>query len=189
MQSKHLDVSHVLMVVDPAKFPWRTALNIADALVETGVRTTLACVQPPSPQQLKDAKKIEGIDVRYEPNVDSLEWMLFLEMLVQPDLVQLFDPSHVLLPWRSSTVLHIPDSALLHPTKPLFDACASANLIVVEDEARFDKLQAIVGTGPFVAVLNCNDKCGWNYFLAYQEIVQAVRLDLGEDSVGRFELI
>jgi hypothetical protein len=189
MQSKHLDVSHVLMAADPLAPNWETALKLAASLAKYGVRTTLACISAPSVASRNKALRIADIDVRVAGDPNSLEWMLFLEMLAKPDLIQVFDPQHVLLPWRSPTVLHIPDSALLYPTRPLFEASSIANLIVVEDEARFDKLQAIVGAGPFVAVLRSDEDCGWTYFLAYQEIVQGIRLDLGDEGAGRFELI
>jgi hypothetical protein len=189
MQSKHLNVSHVLMAVDPSAAHWQTAVNLAQSLSEHGVKTTFACITAPSPGERFQAAKVPDVDIRTGPGADTLEWMLFLEMLVSPDLVQVFDPQHGLLPWRSPIVLHIPDSVLLSPTKALFEATSTANLIVVEDEARFDKLQALVGVGPFVAVLRSDEDCGWNYFLAYQEIVQGLNLDLGDEPVGRFELI
>ena len=189
MQSKHLDVRRVLMVVDPTSSHWELALCLTGALSEHGVKTTLACVSPLTPGAKAKALAIPEIDLRVGIDQDSAEWTLFAEMQVEPDLVQVFEPEHVLMPWRSPTVLHVPDSVLLHADRALMDACGKANLIIVEDEARFDKLQALVGVGPFVAVLRSDKNCGWNYYLAYQEIVQALRLDLGEQTAGRFELI
>jgi len=189
MQSKHLDVSHVLMVVDPMAGHWDAAIRLAESLANHGVKTTLACLSAPAPGPRFKAAKINGIDIRTGIDSDSREWILFLEMLVTPDVVQLFEPEHVLMPWRSPTILHMPDSALLHPNKTLIDASSVANLVIVEDEARFDKLQALVGVGPFVAVLRADEDCGWSYFLAYQEIVQSRRLDLADEAAGRFELI
>src|SRR5437016_3208945 len=127
MQSKHLDVSHVLMAVDPTAAHWETALHLANSLAVQGVRTTLACIVPPLPAAREKASNIEAIEIRTGVDADSLEWMLFLEMLVQPDLIQTFDPAHVLLPWRSPTVLHVPDSALLQPSQTLLEASHIAN--------------------------------------------------------------
>jgi hypothetical protein len=177
------------MAADPSSAQWETALTLATSLGEHSVKTTLACVRPPSVEAHAVATKIAGLEVIIRGDGSSLEWMLFLEMLVKPDLIQLFDPEHVLMPWRSPTVLQVQDGELLRPTVALLEAAVTANLVIVEDEARFDKLQAIVGVGPFVAVLPTGQNCGWNYFLAYEEIVQAARLDLAEESAGRFELI
>ena len=188
MQLKHLDVSHVLMVVDPTAAHWEKAVSLAESLVETGTRTTFACICTPPPAESDRIAKLPESEIRVGANPEELEWMLFLEMLAVPCLVQAFEPEHLLLPWRSPTVLHVPDSALIHPSRALFDASSIANLIVVEDETRFDKLQALVGAGPFVAVLKSGENCGWSHFFAYQEIVQSARLDL-EDPVGRIELI
>jgi hypothetical protein len=135
------------------------------------------------------ANKIAGLELKTAGDGSSIDWMLFLEMLVQPDLIQFFEPEHVLNPWRSPTILHVSDRALLHPNRCLFDAASGANLVVVEDETRFDKLQSIVGTASFVAVLPIAHNCGLNYFLAYEEIVQGARMDLADEAVGRFELI
>jgi len=189
MQSKHLDVSHVLMVVDPSAGHWRRALILAEALTECGVKTTLACISAPSPAAKSMATHIPDIDLKYGHESESLEWMLFLEMLVQPDIVQIFEPEHAVMPWRSPTVVHVPERVLVEPNRALMETASSANLIVVEDEDRFEKLQSIVGDGPFIAVLKCAEDCGWNYFLAYQEIVQSVNSDFGEETAGRFELI
>ena len=189
MQSKHLDVSHVIMVVDPMTAHWQTALKLAESLTDCAVKTTLACINPPSPTAKLQASNVQDIEIKAGVDAESLEWMLFLETLVSPDIIQVFSPEHVLLPWKAPTVFHVPDRDLVHPDKSLFAACAAANLIVVEDEDRFERLQGIVGTDPFIAVLKCEHDCGWNYFLAYQEIVQSTKLDLGGDAVGRFELI
>src|SRR4029079_10607756 len=109
MQSKHLDVSHVLMVVDPTAPHWQTALDLAQALAGHGVKTTLACVTSAGPDALAEAFRIPHIDIRAGIDADSLEWMLFLEMQASPDLIQAFEPESLLLPWRSPTVLHVPD--------------------------------------------------------------------------------
>jgi hypothetical protein len=188
MQSKHLNVSHVLMAADPTAPHWHSAITLAEALAEHGVRTTLGCLTAPSPTAREAAAKVADLDLRCGPETDSIEWVLFLEMLAEPDIIQLFAPEHALMPWRSPTVLRVSDEALAKPNRQLFDATSNVNLVIVEDEARFDRLQAFVGAGPFIAVLPGGANSGWNHFLAYEEIVQAARLDLGE-SKGRFELI
>src|SRR5947207_12521043 len=98
MHSNPLNVSRVLMAADPASPQWKTALGLAEALAGHGVSTVLACTKNPTAIAFAKAKKIEGLDIRMRGDSGSLEWMLFLEMLVRPDLVQLFDPEHVLMP-------------------------------------------------------------------------------------------
>lgn len=194
MYPKSLNVSRVLMAVDPEAAHWRHALTLAEGLAEHGVLTTLACVREPVGLAASRAKRIPGLELRHEGATQAgvlgpQEWILFLEMLAKPDVVQLFMPEHVVLPWRTPTVLTLDDSVLSHPHPVLLEAVTRAHLLVVRDDARFEKLQVALNGTPYAAIIDERGDVGWNYLLAYQETVQAASLDLATDLSGNFELL
>jgi len=189
MQSKHLNVTHVLMAADPSASHWHPALTLAEALAEHGVRSTIACLSTPSATDRERAGRVPGIDLRMGPGTTSIEWTLFLEMLAEPDIVQLFVPEHVLMPWRSPLALRVSDDQLRKPSKELLEATENANLVLVEDAVQYDRLQSLLGRQAVIAALPVSAQNGWDHFLAYEEIIQGVLLDLGDHPGDRFELV
>ena len=182
------------MAVDPAYPHWRDAIELAEALSELGVRTTLACVREPSLPFAARAKRIPGLSLRVEGASPSgiqapQEWLLFLEMLAEPDLVQLFIPEHAELVWRSPTVLKVTDYCLSAVTRTLIGALVMSHLLVVDSEAKLEKMRNLGSDLTYAAVIKSDKNVGRNYLLAYQETVQAASLDIPSEIPDRFELI
>ena len=194
MHGKSLNVSHVLMAVDPAYPHWRDAIELAEALADQGVRTTLACVREPSMPFAARAKRIHGLSLRVEGASangvnDPQDWLLFLEMLTQPDLVQIFMPEHAELIWRAPTVLRITDYHLSTVTRTLIGAMVMTHLLVVDAESKLEKLRSLGSELTYAAVIPHDKNLGRNYLLAYQETVQAAAMDIPREIPDRFELI
>lgn len=194
MYPRSLDVSKLLMAVDPQAAHFKQALSLAEGLADHGVRTTLACVRQPSGVLASKAKKIAGLELRYEgATLEGLhgpqEWMLFLETLVKPDLVQLFVPAHASLLWRAPFVLTMDDAALRDTPAALKEAVLHAHLVVLPDDRRLERLQTALGGTPYAAIIENRGDIGWNYLLAYQETLQAAALDMPVSAPERFELL
>lgn len=194
MASKSLDVSHVLMAADPAYPHWKEALAMAEAIGEQGVRVTLACVREPSVTAAAKARRIPNVTLRVEgASAKGIyapqEWLLFLEQLIKPDLVQLFMPEHASLIWRSPTVLKVTDYSLGTMTRALLEGIACSDLLVVDSESKLEKLRHLGDDQTYAAVIPNDRNMGRGYLLAYQETVQICSLDIPMALPGRFELI
>ena len=193
MNGRSLDVAHVLMAADPTAPHWNNAITLADEMSKQGVMTTIACVREPSTAAWLRAKKVTGLQLRLEGaakegNPGPQEWMLFLETLIQPDLVQLFIPTHATLPWRSPTVLALDATTLDNGGPALTAAITAAHLLVIADELDNERLLAVCDDNPYAAIIPKNANLGRNYLLAYQETIQAARIEAC-DRPDRFELI
>lgn len=192
MHRASLDVSHVLMVADPKAPHWHDACALALHLAAEGVRTTLACVREPSLSARACARMIPGLEVRVEGAASAgvlapQEWLLFLEMLVQPDLIQLFLPEHTHLPWRSPTILSLDEPSV---RRAISDEAqlSKPNLVIVTTEDARRKLEG-TPEQPALDCIGSGPDMGRNYLLAYQEMLQSVSLDQGAYLQDKFELI
>ncbi len=169
-------------------------MELAEGLSDQGVRTTLACVREPSLPFAARARRIPGLSLRVDGASPSgikapQEWLLFLEVLTEPDLVQLFIPEHSELVWRSPTVLKITEYCLSTVTRSLIGALVTSHLLVVDSEAKLEKLKNLGSDLTYAAIIQGDKNLGRNYLLAYQETVQAASLDIPSEIPDRFELI
>jgi glycogen(starch) synthase len=110
------EVLRVLMTADAVGGVWTYALELASALAQRGVRTTLAVMGPaPSAAQREAAAAVADIHAgafalewAHDP-WDDVEragaWLLELERSTRPDVVHLNGYAHGALPWSAPAVV------------------------------------------------------------------------------------
>lgn len=112
-----IGVKTVLMTTDAVGGVWRYTLDLARALGDRGVQTTLAVMgPPPNAGQRREAERagLPLIDRPYrlewmdDPWIDVAragDWLLTLERTLRPDIVHLNGYSHAKLPWSAPAVV------------------------------------------------------------------------------------
>ena len=108
----------VLMTADCVGGVWTYALELANALAERDVETTLATMGGPlTAEQRRELRSsrlrrayaeryaLEWMEQPWGDVAQAGEWLLGIEEEVQPDLVHLNGYAHASLPWRAPTLV------------------------------------------------------------------------------------
>jgi glycosyltransferase involved in cell wall biosynthesis len=109
---------HVLMTTDTLGGVWTYSIELAGELSRAGIRVSLATMGCPlRREQMEEANaipnlniyeshfKLEWMDDPWKDVAAAGEWLLRLELMLEPDLIHLNNFVHGALPWRSPSLV------------------------------------------------------------------------------------
>jgi glycogen synthase len=110
-------VRRVLMTADAVGGVWQYSVDLATALSDRGIETTLVILGPRMTEAQSDELvrrnlrfveapfKLEWADSPWEDLARAGEWLLSLESVLRPDIVHLNGFCHASLPWKSVPIV------------------------------------------------------------------------------------
>lgn len=110
-------VRRVLMTADAVGGVWQYSVDLATALGDRGIETTLAIMGPRMTEAQSDELvrrnlrfveapyKLEWADSPWDDVARAGEWLLSLESVLHPDIVHLNGFCHASLPWKSVPIV------------------------------------------------------------------------------------
>jgi glycogen(starch) synthase len=115
----------ILMTTDSSEGRWTYAMELSRAFTSFGIHVTLATMGPPrSARQRREADRVSGLEVYERPFklewmddpwcdvVAAAQWLLELEMRLQPSLVHLNHFCHAAIGWSAPVLVVAHDCVL-----------------------------------------------------------------------------
>jgi len=156
MSTRSGAVRRILMTVDTIGGVWTYAIDLADALCQSGAEVMLASMgRLPAEEQRREAAavpslrlcescfKLEWMEDPWEDVSRAGDWLLELENRFQPDVVHLNGYTHAALPWKAAVVV-VAHSCVLSWWRAVKGECAPAS---------WDRYRACVKAGLHAADL------------------------------------